>query len=169
MLQRTRWENKVFVDTSFNTAGGRCCCNFIPRIVTYLGLKPSFNTAGGRCCCNFVSRRAEYDNMTARFNTAGGRCCCNWIKSEKILKKFKKSFNTAGGRCCCNGRTALQKDCVLCGVSIPQAVGVVATYNSSLLTCAIPVSIPQAVGVVATSELMEGVFNANIRFQYRRR
>ena len=65
---------------------------------------------------------------------------------------MKSSFNTASGRYCCN----------LCGtntqfyklkeiVSIPQAVGTVATISIDVHgEGRIPVSIPQAVGTVAT-------------------
>ena len=61
-------------------------------------------------------------------------------------------FNTAGGRCCCN--FALIVAAVLTVamiVSIPQAVGVVATlFDGELGLETMQVSIPQAVGVVAT-------------------
>ena len=88
--------------------------------------------------------------ITGRFNTASGRYCCNFngVKyADKVL-----SFNTASGRYCCNIKDCypLWRQSII--VSIPQAVGTVATsYFSSLFkTTKDAVSIPQAVGTVAT-------------------
>ena len=60
--------------------------------------------------------------------------------------------HTAGGRCCCNVQTLCKNSLHLCIVSIPQAVGVVATDLEPLTVWEVAerVSIPQAVGVVAT-------------------
>ena len=61
-------------------------------------------------------------------------------------------FNTAGGRCCCNIAIVYSHIAELT-VSIPQAVGVVATGIFPLIRYSYEeVSIPQAVGVVATKK-----------------
>ncbi len=54
-------------------------------------------------------------------------------------------------------------------VSIPQAVGVVATREQGIDVDSIDVSIPQAVGVVATDvvDLYDGHYSGE--FQYRKR
>ena len=81
------------------------------------------------------------------------------------------SFNTASGRCCCNLHCIQLNLRDFSFVSIPQAVGVVATFNrkNEYDASFIRVSIPQAVGVVAT----KGVFIMNnlfvLKFQYRKR
>ena len=112
--------------------------------------KISFNTASGRCCCNGVER-CSTTRCASSFNTASGRCCCNTAKMVKQCMAQCFGFNTASGRCCCN-RVILKIILSLSqGVSIPQAVGVVATWKntSSLISVYMAVSIPQAVGVVA--------------------
>ena len=57
------------------------------------------------------------------------------------------------------------------GVSIPQAVGVVATYFwfCILLRTIYSVSILQAVGVIATGQLSMNSNYTDKKFQYRRR
>ena len=58
-------------------------------------------------------------------------------------------FNTASGRCCCNLKVISMNQ--LWQVSIPQAVGTVATIKAAKeLLQKQRVSIPQAVGTVAT-------------------
>ena len=86
------------------------------------------------------------------FNTVNGKYYCNQ-QQALTMKKANTCFNTAGGRCCCNNvkvlDTFMEGDCV---VSIPQAVGVVATAPAviGMIIDSAKVSIPQAVGVVAT-------------------
>ena len=58
-------------------------------------------------------------------------------------------FNTASGRCCCNVTNFVMIAYKTTIVSIPQAVGVVATVWWVLQSENKTVSIPQAVGVVA--------------------
>ena len=61
------------------------------------------------------------------------------------------SFNTASGRYCCNSPPFGVTKKVFLFVSIPQAVGTVATFVVVPLGIDISlVSIPQAVGTVAT-------------------
>ena len=66
---------------------------------------------------------------------------------------MSQCFNTASGRYCCNSIEDFTKSLVkdIC-VSIPQAVGTVATRLKSLQHAQVTVvSIPQAVGTVATT------------------
>ena len=61
------------------------------------------------------------------------------------------SFNTASGRYCCNLKDAVNTYGINLKVSIPQAVGTVATYIPGVVKLDFSyVSIPQAVGTVAT-------------------
>ena len=85
------------------------------------------------------------------FNTASGRCCCNKKKSCKGNEPLQ-GFNTASGRCCCNGAEDTEYiRAVTRKVSIPQAVGAVATDVFGVhMDDGMHVSIPQAVGAVAT-------------------
>ena len=65
-------------------------------------------------------------------------------------------FNTASGRYCCNLTDCKNADSVL-DVSIPQAVGTVATSEPFVVPpkIIVLVSIPQAVGTVATVYLFQ--------------
>ena len=55
-------------------------------------------------------------------------------------------------------------------VSIPQAVGTVATYIRDILCpLFLLVSIPQAVGTVATSDTFNSALGDSVSFQYRKR
>ena len=90
----------------------------------------SFNTASGRCCCNQTAMLYVYTKtLQSCFNTASGRCCCNLLDDLRKTPWYKKwfSFNTASGRCCCNAFFLADECTVLLTVSIPQAVGAVAT------------------------------------------
>ena len=90
--------------------------------------------------------------MTVRFNTASGRHCCN-TRCQKLLSihLLLVSIPQAVGTV-----ATLQNQCPLVinlhVVSIPQAVGTVATLAPIPLLCCLTlfVSIPQAVGTVAT-------------------
>ena len=78
------------------------------------------------------------------------------------------SFNTASGRCCCTQSTIVRPKHHL-EVSIPQAVGAVATLKKRLLLVLHQVvSIPQAVGAVATEDVLDILEDVQ-RFQYRKR
>ena len=79
-------------------------------------------------------------------------------------------FNTASGRYCCNAIMSGDTTIVNALVSIPQAVGTVATSNDRLLSFVAPisVSIPQAVGTVATVKSFLYVIICS-KFQYRKR
>ena len=93
----------------------------------------------------------EFGHHVFGFNTASGRCCCNVRKNlEAKVDMSKKGFNTASGRCCCNL------------VVLPRVWG---AYRY--------VSIPRAVGVVATAGLTEPVFmglkNRFWKTSYRKR
>ena len=126
-------------------------------------------------------------------HTASGRYCCNARPHSVARLVGWEGFNTASGRYCCNLERRLSYFLCCYAVSIPQAVGTVATriirptigtncvcFNTasgryccnclSLLGhCDIlVVSIPQAVGTVATliSALPLNPFSA---FQYRKR
>ena len=91
----------------------------------------------------------------------------------RIIEAWNNAcFNTASGRCCCNCREELGYAIIDRVVSIPQAVGAVAT---SLKPPAIEheywlVSIPQAVGAVATW-IIRIIYRQFIiiKFQYRKR
>ena len=68
--------------------------------------------------------------MRYSFNTASGRHCCNKITIEEG-KQWHKGFNTASDRHCCNNRlNKLINLKSIKKVSIPQAVGTVATSIS---------------------------------------
>ena len=109
----------------------------------------SFNTASGRYCCNISILDLNAWKISPRFNTASGRYCCNKEEHSKCRRVFF-SFNTASGRYCCNVEL-LNKEVESMGVSIPQAVGTVATYLMQRYHGRKQsVSIPQAVGTVAT-------------------
>ena len=74
------------------------------------------------------------------------------MKKVNVATKETVSFNTASGRCCCNSKMISIWSTSNVKVSIPQAVGAVATGSSYDFTKIINkfVSIPQAVGAVAT-------------------
>ena len=85
------------------------------------------------------------------FNTASGKYCCNEGISYSSVTRNLAGFNTASGKYCCNF-SLLVAIKLLKGVSIPQAVSTVATYDSGeLFHEEDVVSIPQAVSTVATS------------------
>ena len=113
----------------FNTASGRCCCNMGQKFMLICAESTRFNTASGRCCCNQTAMLYVYTKtLQSCFNTASGRCCCNLLDDLRKTPWYKKwfSFNTASGRCCCN--MTAKSHMLLCSkVSIPQAVGAVAT------------------------------------------
>ena len=70
----------------------------------------------------------EFGHHVFGFNTASGRCCCNVRKNlEAKVDMSKKGFNTASGRCCCNLVVLPRVWGAYRYVSIPRAVGVVAT------------------------------------------
>ena len=84
---------------------------------------------------------------------------------EDVQRIYGEGFNTASGRHCCNKRREeLKKARAFCAVSIPQAVGTVATAKRKELNehKVVVVSIPQAVGTVATAGSRKPVF---MRFQ----
>ena len=136
---------------SFNTASGRYCCNLERRLSYFLCcyavsipqavgtvatriIRPTigtncvcFNTASGRYCCNVKPFTALRRLHLLRFNTASGRYCCNELVAPAVTAVIKESgFNTASGRYCCNHiKTMPVKTGKI--VSIPQAVGTVAT------------------------------------------
>ena len=67
-------------------------------------------------------------------------------------------FNTASGRYCCNANPLAKGDYDEDEVSIPQAVGTVATAEFFLMSGSYAgVSIPQAVGTVATLDVLKDV------------
>ena len=174
LLQRVKTATKFIGKQGFNTASGRCCCNFrkwfqyqyqecvsIPQAVgavatpysawTLMAWLSSFNTASGRCCCNhasywfdtayhifvsipqavgavatLITRPVSPIEKAASFNTASGRCCCNlMILVRSVIGS--QGFNTASGRCCCNCNCV--QETYSWFVSIPQAVGAVATFH----------------------------------------
>ena len=128
----------------FNTASGRCFHSILfvcpslwsgtRDVRTSSSLRssaashPSSHTASGRCCCNCLMEIME-QYLVVSFNTASGRCCCNVYKTlYRMLRDT--SFNTASGRCCCNTVSAHAMKETQGDVSIPQAVGAVATNTT---------------------------------------
>ena len=62
------------------------------------------------------------------FNTASGRYCCNDLEYSVLPMTSAAGFNTASGRYCCNGPLKKRVQALNTpAVSIPQAVGTVAT------------------------------------------
>ena len=133
---------------------------------------------------------------TSRFNTASGRYCCNNLIVSKYGNNLGKCFNTASGRYCCNHQSIQTYIRFGSRVSIPQAVGTVATLLTLLLMFSGPtrfntasgryccnwfcegyglpfffdtVSIPQAVGTVATVQKKGISYYDYLEFQYRKR
>ena len=69
----------------------------------------------------------RYDTRKFRsFNTASGRHCCNGVIFSFMVWAYA-CFNTASGRHCCNFSKEGAYNILLDAVSIPQAVGTVAT------------------------------------------
>ena len=113
--------------------------------------------------------------------------------SLKKTVELNNCFNTASGRCCCNKSKPSASESTSIVVSIPQAVGAVATlklikkasflysFNTASGRCCCNVneygiqlkkenvSIPQAVGAVATVPNHSDMEVSVIRFQYRKR
>ena len=95
----------------------------------------SFNTASGRHCCNMKKQvSAIFANIRASFNTASGRHCCNNLQNYDDKRFCRKQFQY-------RKRQALLQQFVIFHraqfhklVSIPQAVGTVATFRMQNLT-----------------------------------
>ena len=105
---------------------------------------PCFNTASGRCCCN----GKDYENLYLGFDEFQyrKRQALLQLKMKLVLIIIEKTL-----------------------VSIPQAVGTVATSaNVQPSSVSYSVSIPQAVGTVATS-IHQYQQHLYFQFQYRKR
>ena len=106
------------------------------------------------------------------FNTVNGKYYCNQ-QQALTMKKANTCFNTAGGRCCCNNvkvlDTFMEGDCV---VSIPQAVGVVAT---NLMAIVVLLQVRQSFNTASgrcccnPGDYVEVSGQLSMKFQYRRR
>ena len=146
MLLQQR-ENKLLTEPSpfmgFNTASGKCCCNYDYRFCQNR-LKGGFNTASGKHCCNGGSQGLfELAMLEDGFNTASGKHCCN-ISDVLYRDIMVPSFNTASGKHCCNA------------------------HISDNFRVSMFVSIPQAVSTVATQRYRIYLYQS-LRFQYRKR
>ena len=133
----------------FNTASGRCCCN--SESADMEEFQARFNTASGRCCCNVRIFNKETDGLVVvsipqAVGAVATDYLCDWpsfrqfqYRKRQVLLQLLLAprwsgaiyacFNTASGRCCCNRRIRLRLWRAQ-RVSIPQAVGAVATFES---------------------------------------
>ena len=86
--------------------------------------------------------------MAVCFNTASGRCCCNTRKSSRLRDPWVSIPQAVGAVATLQNHDNYHENDF---VSIPQAVGAVATFSRSRnYRNTRNVSIPQAVGAVAT-------------------
>ena len=98
---------------------------------------------------------ARPKNQLLGFNTASGRCCCNSIFDVDGVEIFKVSIPQAVGAVATD-QLFFSVGNQLRKVSIPQAVGAVATFIViDSFNKGDNVSIPQAVGAVATQRHIE--------------
>ena len=138
----------------------------------------------------------QQSQLLQGFNTASGRHCCNRYRLSNNDQVSTDCFNTASGRHCCNYANSIRSNRPNRDVSIPQAVGTVATTLLEKLSLVKKrfqyrkrqallqlikklgsrwiannklVSIPQAVGTVATFRTCNRFETNKIKFQYRKR
>ena len=145
-----------------------------------------FNTASGRCCCNYETLKMTLNPFfKVGFNTASGKCCCNSSASRPCRYRAQVSIPQAVSAVASSPLFSLPfgQGLEMCGPHrrfapllprtlrrIPQAVGAVATNDGRLVMTFIIVSFNTASGKYCCND-GEGkkVYNWVPGFQYRKR
>ena len=105
----------------FNTVSGKRC-----YFITFVFPSLRSGTRDVRTSSSLHSSAASHPSS----HTASGKHCCNIALNVLFISQMKWGFNTASGRHCCNTqRNKSQTFRYNAVVSIPQAVGAIATLN----------------------------------------
>ena len=110
----------------FNTVSGKRC-----YFITFVFPSLRSGTRDVRTSSSLHSSAASHPSS----HTASGKHCCNIALNVLFISQMKWGFNTASGRHCCNTqRNKSQTFRYNAVVSIPQAVGAIATWQKTMDT-----------------------------------